>query len=69
MIITVALILLVATLLVLFVAIGVLSIVVAIDDRRGSRSRPLTERTLTRAEATTRRILGLGARNANEGDQ
>jgi hypothetical protein len=35
--ITVALILLVATLLALFVAIGVVSIVVAIDDQRGSR--------------------------------
>lgn len=68
MMITVALILLVATLLVLFVAIGVVSIVVAIDDRRASRSRTLTDRTLTRAEATTRRILGVGARNAHEGD-
>jgi hypothetical protein len=67
--ITVALILLVATLLVLFAAIGVVSIVVAIDDRRGSRSRTLTDRTLARAEATTRRILGVGAHNANEGDQ
>jgi hypothetical protein len=66
--ITVALILLVATLVVLFVAIGVVSIVVAIDDRRGSRSRTLTDRTLTRAEVTTRRILGVGARNAHEGD-
>lgn len=66
--ITVALILLVATLLALFVAIGVVSIVVAIDDRRGSRSRTLTDRALTRAEATTRRILGVGARNGHEGD-
>jgi hypothetical protein len=67
--ITVALILLVTTLLALFMAIGVVSIVVAIDDRRGRRSRTLTDRTLTRAEATTRRILGVGARNAHEGDQ
>lgn len=66
MIIIAALILLTATLLVLCAAIGVISIIVVIDDHRSSRSRACTDRTPTHAEAATRRILGVGARTGQE---
>lgn len=62
MLITVVLISLAALLLILCAAIGVISIIVVIDDHRGSRSRSLTDRSPTRAEATARQILGVGAR-------
>ena len=69
MIIIAALILLTATLLVLCAAIGVISIIVVIDDHRSRRARACVDRTPTRADATTRRILGVGARNGHEGDR
>ena len=68
MLITAALISLAALLLILCAAIGVISIIVVIDDHRGSRSRSLTDRSPTRAEAAARQILGVGAR-IEEGDR
>ncbi len=67
MIAIVALILLAVMLLALCVAIGIISIIVMIDDRRGVRSRLVTDRRLTRAEAVSRHILGVGARNEEKG--
>jgi len=69
MIITVTLILLAVILLALCGAIGVISIIVVIDDRRGRHSKAPADRSPTRPEATARRILGAGARNDREGDQ
>jgi hypothetical protein len=69
MIITVALIFLAVILLGLCVAIGVISIIVVIDDHRGSRSGAMTDRSPTRPEATARRILGSGSRNGRERGQ
>lgn len=68
MIAIVALVLLAVMLLALCVAIGVVSIIVMIDDRRGIRSRLVTDRRLTRAEAISRQVLGVGAHNEEEGD-
>lgn len=68
MIVIVALILLAVMLLAICVAIGVISIIVMIDDRRGIRSRLVTDRRPTRAEAISRQILGVGARSEEKGD-
>jgi hypothetical protein len=69
MIIAVVLILLAVILLGLCAAIGVISIIVVIDDHRGSRSGARPDRSPTRPEATARRILGAGSRNERERGQ
>jgi hypothetical protein len=47
---------------------GVMSIIVMIGSFRGDRSKSLTDPPPTHAEATTRRILGIGIRSDHEGD-
>ena len=59
-------ILIVITLL-LGAVIGVTSIIVMIDSFRGDRSKSLIDPPPTHAEATTRRILGIGVRSEHEG--
>ena len=67
MIAIVTLILLAVMLLALCVAIGVISIIVMIDDRRGIRSRVVTDRRPTRAEVISRQILGVGVPSEEKG--
>ena len=47
---------------------GIMSIIVMIGSFRGDRSKSLTDPPPTHAEATTRRILGIGVRSDHEGD-
>ena len=60
-------ILIVITLL-LGAVIGITSIIVMIGSFRSDRSKSLTDPPPTHAEATTRRILGIGVRSDHEGD-
>jgi hypothetical protein len=60
-------ILIVITLL-LGAVIGIMSIIVMVGSFRGDRSKSLTDPPPTHAEATTRRILGIGVRSDYKGD-
>jgi hypothetical protein len=55
-----------ALLLLVGVIVGIVLVMVIIDSHRGDPFGKLTERPPTRAQATTRRILGVGTRDQRE---
>lgn len=48
--------------------VGIFLVMVIIDSHRGDPFRKPVDRPPTRAESTTRRILGVGTRNQREGE-